>query len=69
MTVVGWSPSEAHKAFVPHLSQRALKRALRTGALVTYRISSQRIVLTRDLEKWVASQPIYNKRTRHAPEE
>ena len=63
MTPIAWSVSTAHEAFSPKLSRRFLERALSRGEIRTYRLGSARMILASDLADWIASQPIYAKRS------
>lgn len=59
---LGYSPDTAAAAFDPPLSRHALRRALASGALPSYRAGKSRVILADDLVNFVRnSLPLYSQ--------
>jgi hypothetical protein len=64
MIALGYSPETAAAAFEPSLSANCIRKALKSGALVSHRVSKSRVILADDLIAFVRSQPNYRVPTR-----
>jgi hypothetical protein len=59
ITPIAFGPAEVAKAVSPPLSGRAVRAALKSGALVSHRIGRARVILREDLIAFIKAQPKY----------